>query len=330
MAAAAPFPRQGLPAAPTRFFSSSSSFCLCTGAGEARRGVSGRGGRRARRWGGTGPCLERRLLGLDREVHRGCALAIKPPGRPQSPEPAPLCTRPPLPAIAAMLRSRAIDNCAALQASLLCCAQACCWTLPAVACSPALIAHSFPLAPGQSSCTQVGSGGLWQPWPLSGSIRRSGFASPRRLTGVGSGSGPPQCGWRRLGPATAADAAAGRHATLLPAQPQPQAPAVASPWAGTRCRGLARKSSPSRRRRSAAHAPRPRWARSRSRAAAAAAGTLPHQLHHPPASCPLLPIAPTKQKVRDECTATYGPEDPRCAPLIEAHKVCLRKEGFNV
>lgn len=34
--------------------------------------------------------------------------------------------------------------------------------------------------------------------------------------------------------------------------------------------------------------------------------------------------------MRDECTATYGPEHPRCAPLIEAHKQCLRAEGFNV
>ena len=25
-----------------------------------------------------------------------------------------------------------------------------------------------------------------------------------------------------------------------------------------------------------------------------------------------------------------GPDDPRCVALIEAHKVCLRKEGFKV
>ena len=41
-------------------------------------------------------------------------------------------------------------------------------------------------------------------------------------------------------------------------------------------------------------------------------------------------VATWVQKARDECTSTYGPEDSRCAPLIEAHKQCLRKEGFNV
>lgn len=48
----------------------------------------------------------------------------------------------------------------------------------------------------------------------------------------------------------------------------------------------------------------------------------------PPPLSALLAHVP--QKARDECTTTYGPEDPKCAPLIEAHKVCLRKEGFNV
>lgn len=39
---------------------------------------------------------------------------------------------------------------------------------------------------------------------------------------------------------------------------------------------------------------------------------------------------PETKSARDECTATYGPEAPRCQPLIEAHKQCLRAEGFNV
>ena len=36
------------------------------------------------------------------------------------------------------------------------------------------------------------------------------------------------------------------------------------------------------------------------------------------------------QKARDECVATYGPEAEQCQVLIEAHKLCLRAEGFNV
>ena len=49
-----------------------------------------------------------------------------------------------------------------------------------------------------------------------------------------------------------------------------------------------------------------------------------------PAPWPPPLLCCVAQKARDECTTTYGPEDPKCAPLIEAHKVCLRKEGFNV
>ena len=36
------------------------------------------------------------------------------------------------------------------------------------------------------------------------------------------------------------------------------------------------------------------------------------------------------QKIRDDCIPRYGEEHPYCAALIEAHKQCLRLEGFNV
>lgn len=39
---------------------------------------------------------------------------------------------------------------------------------------------------------------------------------------------------------------------------------------------------------------------------------------------------PETKKVRDECTTLHGPESEQCAALIEAHKQCLRKEGFKV
>ena len=37
---------------------------------------------------------------------------------------------------------------------------------------------------------------------------------------------------------------------------------------------------------------------------------------------------PETRKPRDECTMMYGEE--KCAAQIEAHKACLRAEGFNV
>lgn len=40
--------------------------------------------------------------------------------------------------------------------------------------------------------------------------------------------------------------------------------------------------------------------------------------------------APLLQLARDECTTLNGPEAPQCQKLIEAHKQCLRGEGFNV
>ena len=41
---------------------------------------------------------------------------------------------------------------------------------------------------------------------------------------------------------------------------------------------------------------------------------------------PLHPV----QRVRDECVTLHGPEAKECQDLIEAHKACLRAEGFNV
>lgn len=37
---------------------------------------------------------------------------------------------------------------------------------------------------------------------------------------------------------------------------------------------------------------------------------------------------PESKKARDECIVLNGEE--ACKQFIEAHKVCLRKEGFNV
>jgi len=39
---------------------------------------------------------------------------------------------------------------------------------------------------------------------------------------------------------------------------------------------------------------------------------------------------PETKRARDECITLNGEEDSRCQELIEAHKKCLRKEGFNV
>jgi cytochrome c oxidase assembly protein subunit 17 len=37
---------------------------------------------------------------------------------------------------------------------------------------------------------------------------------------------------------------------------------------------------------------------------------------------------PDTKKIRDECIVKFGQE--KCTDVIEAHKVCLRGEGFNV
>ncbi len=39
---------------------------------------------------------------------------------------------------------------------------------------------------------------------------------------------------------------------------------------------------------------------------------------------------PETKKARDECVVFKGEEHPDCVKLIEAHKVCLREEGFVV
>ncbi|GFH51600.1 hypothetical protein CTEN210_08076 [Chaetoceros tenuissimus] len=39
---------------------------------------------------------------------------------------------------------------------------------------------------------------------------------------------------------------------------------------------------------------------------------------------------PDTKKARDECVVFKGEEHPDCVALIEAHKVCLREEGFDV
>lgn len=39
---------------------------------------------------------------------------------------------------------------------------------------------------------------------------------------------------------------------------------------------------------------------------------------------------PETKQARDDCLVQHGDEHPKCKALIEAHKVCLRAEGFNV
>ncbi|GAQ79864.1 Cytochrome c oxidase assembly protein/Cu2+ chaperone COX17 [Klebsormidium nitens] len=39
---------------------------------------------------------------------------------------------------------------------------------------------------------------------------------------------------------------------------------------------------------------------------------------------------PNTKRLRDECIALNGPDSAECLVLIEAHKVCLRSEGFKV
>jgi len=61
-----------------------------------------------------------------------------------------------------------------------------------------------------------------------------------------------------------------------------------------------------------------------------------HQQHQQPAQQPpaqqpakkMCCACPETKKPRDECVVKNGEE--KCKELIEAHKVCLRKEGFNV
>jgi len=39
---------------------------------------------------------------------------------------------------------------------------------------------------------------------------------------------------------------------------------------------------------------------------------------------------PDTKQLRDECVVFKGEEHSDCVKLIEAHKVCLREEGFDV
>ena len=48
----------------------------------------------------------------------------------------------------------------------------------------------------------------------------------------------------------------------------------------------------------------------------------------PKPKCKICCACPETRKPRDECTMMYGEE--KCAAQIEAHKACLRAEGFNV
>ena len=39
---------------------------------------------------------------------------------------------------------------------------------------------------------------------------------------------------------------------------------------------------------------------------------------------------PDTKQLRDECVLMNGEDHPDCIKLIEAHKECLRSEGFTV
>lgn len=45
---------------------------------------------------------------------------------------------------------------------------------------------------------------------------------------------------------------------------------------------------------------------------------------------PICCCCPDTKKARDECVVFKGEEHPECLKLIEAHKICLRDEGFDV
>ena len=45
-------------------------------------------------------------------------------------------------------------------------------------------------------------------------------------------------------------------------------------------------------------------------------------------TCKICCACPDTRKVRDECVVENGEE--ACVDKIEAHKMCLRAEGFNV
>eukprot|EP01038_Epipyxis_sp_PR26KG_P013664 gene13664-18336_t len=39
---------------------------------------------------------------------------------------------------------------------------------------------------------------------------------------------------------------------------------------------------------------------------------------------------PDTKQVRDNCTVRFGPDSEECKQVIEAHKACLRSEGFTI
>ena len=45
---------------------------------------------------------------------------------------------------------------------------------------------------------------------------------------------------------------------------------------------------------------------------------------------PICCCCPDTKQPRDECIVMKGEEHPDCIKLIEAHKICLRAEGFDV
>eukprot|EP00339_Tiarina_fusa_P012241 CAMPEP_0117031386 /NCGR_PEP_ID=MMETSP0472-20121206/22567_1 /TAXON_ID=693140 ORGANISM="Tiarina fusus, Strain LIS" /NCGR_SAMPLE_ID=MMETSP0472 /ASSEMBLY_ACC=CAM_ASM_000603 /LENGTH=71 /DNA_ID=CAMNT_0004739705 /DNA_START=62 /DNA_END=277 /DNA_ORIENTATION=+ len=45
---------------------------------------------------------------------------------------------------------------------------------------------------------------------------------------------------------------------------------------------------------------------------------------------PICCCCPETKKARDECVVFKGEDDPECQKFIEAHKACLRDEGFDV
>ena len=45
-------------------------------------------------------------------------------------------------------------------------------------------------------------------------------------------------------------------------------------------------------------------------------------------TCKICCACPDTRKLRDECVVEHGEE--QCADKIEAHKICLRAEGFKV
>lgn len=45
---------------------------------------------------------------------------------------------------------------------------------------------------------------------------------------------------------------------------------------------------------------------------------------------PICCCCPDTKKPRDECVVMKGEDHPDCIKLIEAHKTCLRDEGFDV